>query len=161
MRFYLATLQSINDWPSVLPHMQVVLNNSQKVNTTGKTPTEILFGFHTQEALDFLQVQDPDTKHVQLEETTALPISMESNTMSQQHPTLAKISGYRPSHINTADTIAFVVLHSKEYYNTCHQPLFFKVGDSVNLHLHHRYNLPGITNQKTNQQFVGPLCVVE
>ena len=49
----------------------------------------------------------------------------------------------------------------KDYYDWRHTPKFFEVGDMVNLRLHRDYTLPGITNRKTGQQFVGPLKVLE
>ena len=56
LRYYLATVEDIHGWPTVLPRMQAALNNSTKYSSTSKTPTEILFGFRTREALDLMRV---------------------------------------------------------------------------------------------------------
>ena len=49
----------------------------------------------------------------------------------------------------------------KDQYNKHHTPRFFEVGDQVNLHFYQGNTLPGITNWKTSQQFVGPLTILK
>ena len=58
LRYYLATLESLDQWPSVLPRMSQALCNSTNYSSTMKTPTEILFGFKTREALDLLRINE-------------------------------------------------------------------------------------------------------
>ena len=52
------TLESDKLWPTVLPRMQAALNNSTKYLSTVKSSNEVLFGFKTKEALDFLRAED-------------------------------------------------------------------------------------------------------
>lgn len=58
MRYYIASLQHIRDWPGVLGRMSASLNNSTKYSSTLKTPIEILYGFRTREALDLLHLEE-------------------------------------------------------------------------------------------------------
>ena len=58
LRYYLATLPTMNQWPKILARMSHALANSTNFSSTGKTPTEVLHGFRTREALDFLRVED-------------------------------------------------------------------------------------------------------
>ncbi|KAA6406402.1 MAG: hypothetical protein FRX48_09818 [Lasallia pustulata] len=48
---------------------------------------------------------------------------------------------YQPTHIDAKDVIAFAAIKMKEFYNSRHKPVFFKVGDL--------------------QQFVGPFRILE
>ena len=49
----------------------------------------------------------------------------------------------------------------KDQYNQRHITKFFNIGDKINPRLHQGYTLPGITNQKTGQQSVEPLTILE
>ena len=44
----------------MLPRMSAALNNSTKYSSTNRTPTQVLYGFRTREALDLLRIEDPD-----------------------------------------------------------------------------------------------------
>ena len=55
LRYYLATLDDMNLWPTVLPRISFALSNA-----SGQTATQVLFGFRTTEALDFLRLDDSD-----------------------------------------------------------------------------------------------------
>lgn len=56
LRYYIATLEDIRTWPTVIPRMTASLNNSTKYSSTSKAPTEVIFGFRTREALDLLKL---------------------------------------------------------------------------------------------------------
>ena len=56
------TLDSPIQWPNVLPRMQSCLNNSTKYSTTTKAPNEVLYGFKTREALDFLREHNQEAE---------------------------------------------------------------------------------------------------
>jgi hypothetical protein len=43
LRYYFAVLESLAEWKSALPQIQAAFNNS--VNSTGKTPNEVVYGF--------------------------------------------------------------------------------------------------------------------
>ena len=68
---------------------------------------------------------------------------------------------YRPTHIDAKDAIAFAAMKMKEYYDSKHTPIFFKVGDLVNLRLHRGFTVPSIQHKKIQQQFVGPFRILE
>jgi len=70
---------------------------------------------------------------------------------------------YRPAHIDAKDAIAYAAMAMKYYYDRKHKPLYFKVGDLVNLRLHKGYTLPSLKekNKKLGQQFAGPLKVLD
>lgn len=53
LRFYLHTLLKPSAWPSVLPRLQALLNNSQSSATT-KAPNEISYGFALNKPIDLL-----------------------------------------------------------------------------------------------------------
>ena len=58
LRYFLATLPDLNQWPKVLPRLSQALANFTNFSSTNQTPTEVLFGFRTKEALDFLRVEN-------------------------------------------------------------------------------------------------------
>ncbi|SLM33647.1 probable transposable element [Lasallia pustulata] len=68
---------------------------------------------------------------------------------------------YRPAHIDAKDAIAFAAIKMKEFYDSRHKSVFFKVGDLVNLHLHCGFTVPAIQHKKIQQQFVGPFQILE
>ena len=68
---------------------------------------------------------------------------------------------YQPAHIDTKDAITFAAMKMKEYYNSNYKPVFFQVGDLVNLRLHRGYTVPAILHRKIQQQFVGPFRILE
>ena len=74
---------------------------------------------------------------------------------------LSIMTSYWPSHINTKDTIAWVTMQVKYYYDINWQPWFFVVRDEVLLQLHCRYKLPEITNWKLEQQFIELFKVIK
>jgi len=116
LRYYLATLEDPSQWPVVLARMPSALNNSTKYSTTNRTPTQIMYGFRTREALDLLRIDDPSAegfdniKDLVTHAQPAHPVSMDE---------------YRPSQIDAKDAIAFAALKMKEYYDATHAPLYF------------------------------------
>ena len=66
LRYYLSILPDMYRWPTVLPRLSHALCNSKNFSSTGKTPTQVLYGFKTREPLDFLRVEEGEP--VQLEE---------------------------------------------------------------------------------------------
>ena len=184
LRYYLATLPEMDQWPTVLPRMSQALCNSTNFSSTGKTPTEVLFGFRTREALDFLRAEDGPSIPIQegavpgdpIDEafinkvTEAHPITTRAG-QRRQHPAiaiptdiddpLAAIEKYRPTHVDAKDAIAFAAMKMKQYYDSRHTPTFFKEGDYVNLRLHRGYTVPSIQHKKIDQQFVGPFKILQ
>lgn len=53
LRYYLATLNSDTEWPSVLPRIQAYMNNTSSAST-GKTPNEVVCGFSINQPTDLL-----------------------------------------------------------------------------------------------------------
>ena len=58
LRYYIATLDDIREWPKILPRMSAALNNSVKYSSTALAPTQVMYGFRTREALDLLRSED-------------------------------------------------------------------------------------------------------
>jgi len=58
------------------------------------------------------------------------------------------IDKYRHAYINIKDTIIFVALRIKEYYDTNYTPIFFKVDNIVNLRLYKGYKVPEVVLKK-------------
>ena len=72
------------------------------------------------------------------------------------------IHKYRPSHIDTKDTIAFATIRMKAYYDSRHQPHFFNINNLVNLRLNRGYQLPSSLGlKKIVPQLVGPFKVIK
>lgn len=126
--------------------------NFTNFSSTGKTPTEVLFGFGTREALDFLRLSD--SVAIKLPENESLPAAAnDSYQYKHAFPTTADVpaipapqeagpqqaplipSGikYRPCHIDATDAIAFAAMRMKYYYDQKHDQIFFKEGDHVHL----------------------------
>lgn len=174
LRYYIATIEHESQWPSILPRVTAALNNSTKYSSTNKTPTEVLYGFKTREALDLLKPHD-ETDDVQANITTRtslhrpIPATPMPATSTPAPPAVTSLLGrapvamteYRPSHIDAKDAIAFASLRMKDYYDSKHMAKFFNVGDLVNIRLHRGYRVPSITSKKLGQQLVGPFKVLE
>ena len=73
----------------------------------------------------------------------------------------ADVSAYRSAHIDIKDVIAFAALKMKDIYDFHHKPMFFKVGDQVNLRLHRGYRVSAIKSKKLGPQFIGSFPVIE
>ncbi|SLM35924.1 probable transposable element [Lasallia pustulata] len=163
-------MDNIAEWPTVLPRLQAASNNAYRISTR-QTPNKILYGFRPKEALDLLQTTVSSDNHgpTIVEAHPTSKESAEGKRASerarlrevQKTDLLPTMSSYRPSHIDAKDAIAWAALQSKHYYNANHHPRFFSIGDKVLLRLHCGYKLPGIVNQKIEQQFVGPFTVTE
>lgn len=141
----------------------------------------MIYGFRTREALDLLiynRQESADTALTHLVRTRQAkssatladldtPILADHGAPYQPDTPVLPDSGqlrttdYRPSHIDAKDAIAFAAIRMKERYDSKYTALFFKVGDLVNLRLHHGYRVPGVTSKKTGPQFVGPFRVTE
>ena len=53
MRFFIATIENPADWPTYLPQIQAVVNNS--MSTVGKSPNEICYGFISNFIIDYIK----------------------------------------------------------------------------------------------------------
>ena len=134
LRHYIAGLEKPADWPTVLPRMQAILNNSTS-NSTGQSPNEVLYGRKVIEPIDPLAAPNP------LSETFS--------------------SNEAPYRIGPRDAIDFANMKAKRHYDRKHTAMFLKVGDYAHLRLHRGYILPAIKkNPKLMQQFAGPFRVV-
>ena len=80
---------------------------------------------------------------------------------AQRRDLLVIMSSYWLSHIDTKDTIAWVTMQVKHYYNVNWQVWFFAIRDEVLLRLHCDYKLSQIMNQKLEQQFVELFKITE
>ena len=60
LRYYIATLEDLRAWPTILLRISVALNNSINYSSTAQAPIQVLYGFRIREALDLLRIQDPD-----------------------------------------------------------------------------------------------------
>ena len=136
LRFYLAGMANRHEWPTILPRLQAVLNNS-KSSAIGQSPNEVLYGFRLREPLDLL-------KH-------DIPYLDDRGILASRNA----------ARIDVKDAIAFAAMAMKYYYDRQHQPKSFKVRDMVNIRLHRGYTLPAVTNKKLQQQFAGLLKVIK
>lgn len=73
------------------------------------------------------------------------------------------INEYCLTHINVKDTIVFVIIQMKHYYDLKYTLRFFEPEDIMNLCLHHRYFLSSLLeqNKKLSQQFVKSIHILE
>ena len=71
------------------------------------------------------------------------------------------INEYRLSHIDVKNAITFASLKIKKIYNTRHQPIFFKIGDLVNLRFYKNYKVSAITSKKIKSQLIKPFKILE
>ncbi|MCJ1396776.1 hypothetical protein MMC18_009668 [Xylographa bjoerkii] len=170
-------------WPKVLSRLYHALSNSTNFTFTGKTPTQVLYGFRTREAFNFLRLEKedpvdmpegkvPEGKNIlPLAEVVAYPVTTRTrrrlyqdipiipNTPNAPDATppvppappaprpdlrMADMDEYRPTYINAKDAIAFAAMKMKSYYDLHHRPIFFSVGDYVNLRLHRGFAVPVI-----------------
>ena len=131
LRHYLAAMEQPSSWPTILPTMQAILNNS-KSKSTGFSPNEVLYGRKVDEPIDHLT-----PAHQPIEEPTA------------------------PTRISPQDAIDFANINAKRHYDRRHTAMFMKVGDYANLRLHRGYILPAMKkNPKLSQQFIGPFKIL-
>ena len=89
----------------------------------------------------------------------AYPITRSAN--GNDAAALISLTDNRSSHIDAKNAIAFASLRMKEYYDSHHQPKFFKVGDLVNLRLHRGYRVSVIEFKKTSPQLIESFPVIE
>ena len=82
--------------------------------------------------------------------------------MKRKSVTLTMMDQYWLAHIDVKDAITYITMTMKYYYNQKHKPLYFKMKDLINLHLHKSYTLPSLKekNKKLRQQFVSLLKVL-
>ena len=176
LRYYIGLMD--NRWPRALPQLSAVLNNSVKYSITRLAPSEIIYGFKVKEPLDMLghpALQKASDQSEPLRK--ALPSSDQLQKASDQSEPFRKaipngvtqadmtegdafLIDYRPAHRDAKDSLDFASMRMKEYYDTHHQPMFFKVNDLVKLRLHRGYELPGVSS-KLAEQFAGPFKVIE
>ena len=103
-------------------------------------------------------------RHTSTTTETHLSAHPENTRLPDRHqapPILADMAEYRPAHIDAKDAIAFAAMKMKECYNSNCKPVFFRVGDLVNLQLYCDYTVPAILHRKIQQQFVGPFQILE
>ena len=123
-------------WPECIVPLQATLNNSIN-STTGKTPTELMYGFKVKE-----------------------PLSLIGET--GLNPQVTNLVQARDLHRKQAqDLQTFASTWAKRRYNGKHKKLDLKEGDLVYLRLHHGYNLPGMGNRKLSNQQTGPFKIVK
>ena len=132
LRYYLSSLDDPKEWPTILPRLQSYLNNSVSA-TTGKTLNEAAYGFTPVAALDLWKLDTADPTVID-QATTRLAVS---------------------------DTIAFIQMRSKFYYDQTHLPLRLEVGQYALLRLYKGYHIPSVTSRKLGAQRVGPFKVLE
>ncbi len=93
LRYYIATLDDARTWPTVLSRMSAALNNSVKYSSTTQTPTQVLYGFRTREALDLLRIDDPgavETSQATPEtEAAAFPVTRSAARPAPQERVIA------------------------------------------------------------------------
>ena len=58
LHYWITTLTSIDEWPSILFRMQLALNNSTKYSSTLQTPAQMLYGFRLREPLNLMRIND-------------------------------------------------------------------------------------------------------
>ena len=57
-RYWITTLISIDEWSSILPRMQLTLNNSTKYSSTLQIPAQMLYGFRLKKPLNLMRIND-------------------------------------------------------------------------------------------------------
>lgn len=181
LRYFIAALKDPTEWPSVLSTMQLALNNSTKIGTTGNAPTEILHGIKPREAVNLLNVMEksevtPEAFPAHTRKPSRKAREVMNQAISQSiskkaspdkgsdDPTPPRIvtnpqpmTTYRPAHIDAQDAISLAALSMKAYYDAKHTPKFFDVGNLVNLRLHRGYNVPAITSRKLGKAVCGSI----
>ena len=130
LRFYLMCYPE-GEWDKFLPMLRARLNNSSNAST-GRSPNEIIYGTKTNEPLSLIGA------------TYATDVE-QNRTLHQRE---------------AEDAIAFANVNMKMRYDSKHQRLVLKEGDSVYLKLHKGYSVSGI-HHKLGQQRVGPLKVLK
>ena len=112
------------------------LNNSQNAST-GKVPTELMYGFKVNEPLSLIGA-------------TGL------------YPQVSDLAQRRDLHCRQAqDAQMFAAIWAKRRYNNKHKKIDLKEGDLVYLRLHRGYDLPGIQNPKLSNQRAGPFKILK
>ena len=134
LRFYLAGMSDIHQWPSILPRLQAALTNSTSASTK-KSPNEVIYGFRLREPADLL--------------TATTPL-LDDETLAATR---------NAARIDVRDCIAFAAMAMKRIYDADHQQKSFAAKNLVDLRLHRGYTLPGVKNKKLQQQFIGPLRI--
>lgn len=151
--------------PSCVRECQRLSRIFTKYSPTSLASTQIIYGFKTREALDLLRIEDPDVDSsaddVSANTATVMAYPITRSADGNDAAALVPLTDYRSSHIDAKDAIAFASLRIKEYYDSHHQPKFFKVGDLVNLRLHRGYRVPAIKFKKLGPQLIGPFPVIE
>ncbi|KAI1000711.1 hypothetical protein K3495_g7485 [Podosphaera aphanis] len=144
MRYLCACLDSISEWPKILPIISSTFNNSTS-RGTGKTATEVIYGQRIREPLDI-----------------AADALVELDQNNSTIPTCSVVP-YNPAQIEAFDAIKLAAVYMKHQYDSKHLPKFFKPGDFVALRLHRSFNVPGLAgrNIKIEHQFAGPFRVLE
>ena len=74
--------------------------------------------------------------------------------------TLETIIDYRLAHTNTKNTLNFILMKIKNYYNAYYQLMFFKERNLIKLRLHREYNLSKIVLSKLRSQFIKSFKVI-
>ena len=61
--YWITTLISIDEWPSILPRMQLALNNSTKYSSTLQTSAQMLYGFRLKKPLNLMRINDHQSEN--------------------------------------------------------------------------------------------------
>ena len=64
LHYWITTLTSIDEWPSILPRMQLALNNLTKYNSTLQTFAQVLYGFKLRKSLDLMWINDHQDENI-------------------------------------------------------------------------------------------------
>lgn len=139
LRFLIAQNPEI-EISKALPALQASLNNST-TSTTGKSPTELMYGCKVRDAISAMSSVSNDQPSENPEEDVFKDTRLE----------FAK---------EAADATAFANAKAKIYYDSRHKPLLLKPGDEAYIRLHKGYNLPGKVSKKLGNQRCGPFPVV-
>ena len=110
--------------------LTIIINNSVN-KATGKTPTELIYGFRLTEGISLL----------------GLSIDYDCQQRIQFHQEAIK-------------ALTFANAIAKIQYDKTHLPLFLKPGDITYLQLHHSYTTAGKPNCKLGQQWVRPFKII-
>lgn len=79
---YIISEDTFKDWPSILPHIQAVLNNSTS-STTGISPNEIVLGFKIKEILSPLHSNNDFIEARGISQKEALDALIYANSKSK------------------------------------------------------------------------------
>ena len=137
-----------------------MLNNSIKYNITRLTSFEVIYEFKVKKSLNMLEAipsQTSDQSNIIASVMKTTP----AKAFRRSFKAPETIIDYRPAYTNTKDTLDFVSMKIKNYYDAHHQSMFFKERDLVKLRLHRGYRLSETVSSKLRPQFAEPFKVMK